>query len=588
MKINIGGGQCYNCTGANLINVETPSGLLESNLLLNVEISKVECRGLFVARGIPGLHDILLQPQININIQTILAVQTTTLQIVNIRNVFCNFTYDKFSYNFVLPGNYVINVEEITVLHVNGNQTFLGTANTNEDVNFLNINAPTDFATSKFIFNEFFTTGQIAQINGGTQVHFEILNITNFATNTNLPAFNIIGGQVILILHSGQFEYNDGISIIDNNGQLFLTFNSILNLEVANSTIIQNNGFMHIKSNVLSSNQDNIVMINNTGTLNINVNQIFVNGQDSIFLISENLVNTNILQISINNTNSSCFEINNFGELNGFIGSASTANNDIFRFNDSSSANLIINNMFGNADRMIRFSTTGTIVMNINKINSTTNNTTFGIFEIRQDNSIVNLKINEMSIQSASYGIYSGGSNSIINIDIQKFIANGEITNGCIYVDDGLLNIFGNFYNYSTNVSPLFFNNNGTFNGNFGFAESNYEILTTRSSRNTSIYAKNARSINGANNITILSPSNGEIITVEGYYTTLGDHNIIIDSGSPGYLRVLNAYLISNSINIISNGPPFIFGCNHGVGNNGLLNVIDSPPGTFLVDPTLQ
>jgi hypothetical protein len=201
----------------------------------------------------------------------------------------------------------------------------------------------------------------------------------------------------------------------------------------------------------------------------------------------------------------------------------------------------------------------------------------------------VQLTLGQFNVADCNTGIrISGGSNCLCFINVGEFnITNNAGTAG-VWLENGVLDIEGNYNLTSTTTSAVFLVNNvSIFRSNLGYVNATFYNLISDSFDEIWYSSKRSTTQNGSNVLlNLVNPPNpNSDINLDGQFISTTSSNFRFTGGfNPGITRVLNSYLIGSGASIDAGGNPTLnFFCNFGVANSPLVNASVTPAGSFVV-----
>lgn len=586
-KIIITGG-CIKCNGDYILNISDNSASLTNKVQITMGLKRTECSGILVVNGLSGIGNILDQPNININIQNIDSLNTTSNPVLDINKSFCNLTANRFAFTYLIPGSYVINISDLSILHMSCEQIY-NNDDTLPDVGLINIKG-NNFSGFRGIFNECFLTNQLVNIDGnGAEVSITSLNMGVQSALTTGNFINNINGSCVVDIKTAQWFFGDNRNIIQNFGRAHIAI-SALAFFSNDSVFCINEGQIICRIGFMRNQSDNNIIFENLvgGSMGLNIGSIRMEGDNCTALLNSGLSILNIGQILSNNSNNAGIIINDPGKLYGKVGRIIMQNNSCLEIRSDSTSVLNFDEMIvnGNSSYVIYVLSKSEVVLNGGFIYS--EQSKYPIY-IRGSNAKIDISLTKMSIEDCASCVYINSPDSKINLSFQLFDINSQFGPSAVYINRGYLTFRALKCDIRVaNGFPIFLiENTADARITIDYLESQAKIMECTSTGNV-WYATQESVITRPVNCFDITPNNGNL-TISGYFRTDGDHIVLLNGPNPlKYFRVLNAVLVSNSRNIVSNSSSLNFICNHGIGNNPNSGISEIPIGTFIVDPGVQ
>lgn len=575
--------QIVRCTSPYFITLTDTSVMPSSTLRLNVQVNWLESSGIVNASGIPSISNVLDQPKINLNIQTIQVLNATGTPLIVLDHVLCNLTYDTLAFEYLVPTPYIIDIQDGAVLHVDGSQTYtIGAISTG----FINI-ASVSYSGVEMVLNRMFITGQIYQSTANATSTISVQNLTVIPVSTSVGIIN--NGQLILSVKNFVAIFPDGSTIIQNNADLFIEIEN-WDTSTNSSTFLESNARTQARvGRIVSSNDNNIYILTRGVATGLTIGSILLNGSNNLAISAQCATLVHIGQIiGTANSGNAGIIVENPGQLSGRIGRILMSDQSCIYFRSNFDSNMNFDTMSnGTNSYVINIEGTGEVTMSGNAI--VAGDVKYPVL-INTMGSRFNLSLLRMDILSCEAGIYVEADQSEININILHFHIHNYVGAAAIRLIRGHLVLSGTYVTTTSSNAPFIsVTNDGRLDANLDFVESSNGIIVSDSSADLWYSAKKSVTLNNFDSATIISPGTGEKVTLGGFFTTPGDYNVNFLGGSlPSVVRILDTILISNTNSIISSGPTVNFICNGGIAKSPLNNAVELPLGTFLVNPGVQ
>lgn len=570
--------------------LDNPSSI-QSDINLNLNTDRLECFGLVRSIGIPSVIDVLRQPNLNLHISTIVSDNNPIAQpIMDLSYTTCNIAYNRLSFSYLVPIDFIIICGETTVLTVNGAQTFISDQTLTSNVGFLQVNGGATSSIANMNLIEATLTSRVTEVNGSSVVYFNVTNLTNIVTTP-------------------------GVINIANSGRIGLFIRNALIGATGVTTLFSNNGEMFIESDNIEVQANGCAFIDNALRLQTKIGRLISSGNNNIFVRARGLtgltigtitmVGTGNLGLSIENNRTTI----NIGQIDG---SAQPGNIGISAINDSQILGGVIAIRM-NDNYCLDFETNG-LTSDLKVGTITVVNAAASAIHIGDNTNLIlncdnfvcancsvpifienvgynQLNFDKISIATCDSGIrITGGPNCNNVISVNDFTITNDATVAGISLESGTLTAKGNYTMRTTSRSGVFLvNNNSKLQANLGFVTASFYNLVTDSFEEIWYSSQDSRVIDptGSNvlvNLVAAPPSSA--LTLDGPFFTNQSSNFIFTGGNnPGAVRILNPYLVAPgapNINASAN-PLLIMFSNYGVCNNGFANATEVPAGSITV-----
>jgi hypothetical protein len=566
--------------GDYFLQISDPVGTLSSFARFNISIGRIHGVGLINMSGINGLLNPNLQPRVNLNIQTITCPNNNANQIILLEHAILNFTFDTFNFTYFTPIDFIIEIGNFGILHISGKQCYNLDQPGAEPAGFARINSPT-FGLLKIDIIELYITGAVLDIIGAASTAMFVQTLNNTVQSSAIIGISNSSECIINIIN-GQFIYPDGSRIVNNLGLMRFDVN-VLRCTTNNSQIIYNQNQMQARPGFFVVNGSGNTAITTTGSImGIICGSLRLVGTNNTAMMVQGRTIMEIGQILGNiQPDNVGIIVEDPGQLFGRIGRLIMFNRTCIEFRSTLDSNVSFDWMTNGTEAyVISVAGQGEVTMRGNSI--TAGSIKFPIFVTIQKG-IFNLNLLRMDVQSCEAGIYIETPDSVVNINIQKF-EGGPECNAAVVITSGTLTLAGNYYMRSASGGALInVFGDASLNADLGFVDTSNTALIAQTTGN--VWYSSTKTISEQSDNVIYNGS-GEL-TVDGYFKTNGDYNIRYFT-QPSIARVLNATLISNGINIHSDGPFINFVCNGAIGNTGLSNAATIPAGQFFQDIGVQ
>lgn len=564
------------------IEISDPSGSLSNSAIYNIAVGRLVCSGLLNISGLASVGDVLLQPNLNMNIQNILSSNIIANPMINALQSFTNLTYDSFAIEYHTPIPYAIVIGDNCVLHMSGARTYNANQNNGVDFGFVTISAG-QFSSIRCNFIELFLTSQLLECNSGGEAQFAINNFTNISFTGRSCIVN--NSQSIINVQRMLCFYSDNVNMIQNNS--LMQFNiGAWQFGTNGSTIITNTDRMQVRIGLMTSDgSGNIYITTANSIFGAAIGSIRMDGQSNIAVNVEGPMLVDIGQIISNNSNNQGMLVTGRGSLYGRIGRIIMQDETCITFQSDEDSNLTFDWLTNRANAyVIQINGTGEVTLSGNSI--TAEEVKYPIFVTAQ-NSKVSLNLVRMDIARCAVGFYIDADSSDVRVNIQHFAINEDASPAGIYINRGRLTLEGNYYMRTSNIVPLIrATGDSIIRANLGFVDVEYGILESDTTGDIWYESSQSTTRSAENNMNISLPNPAQYFTVRGMLKTPGDFNINITGANNNYIRVLDAVLVSSSRNIITGSNIFLIS-NYSIGNNGTGGPIILAGG-FTVDPNIQ
>ncbi len=561
--------------------ISDPSISLRNYASYNVSISRLFCTGIINSSGIAGITDVLMQPNINLNIQNINSRNLLPTSVITCSTCFINLTYDTFAFSAVNPIQFLITVNEGCILHMSGARTYNADQNM-PDIGFAFINS-SNYSAIRCSFIELFLTGILIACNGTAESQFDIRNFTNICPTTSSMVSNT--SQCIINAQKIYSAYGDGSQIIFNTG--LMQFNvGAWQCGTSNSQFITNNGRLQTKIGFFVTDGSGNTMISNSGQImGVEIGSIRMDGSSNTAILARGPTIIGIGQILSNNSGNTGILVDDPGQVYGRVSRIMMQDMSCMEFRSSLDSNIVFDWMTNRSNAYVIYvDGRGVVTLNGNAI--TAIEVKYPVFVVA-NSSKFNLRLIRMDVGNCGAGIWIQAPNSEVNINIQHFVILNDAGTAAVYAESGQLTLEGNYYMRTGSNSPLIsLSGDVVFKSKLGFVSSDYRILDSRTSGNVWYEASETITRNPDNNISIDLVDSNQEFTVKGYFKTFGDYNVLVNSSAAPFMRAIDCVMISNSRNIVS--PPINIISNYSIGNAGLSGGTAVPAGSFIQDGSIQ
>lgn len=575
IKINLTT-QLVHTVGDYAIHITDNSTNISNNSQFNISLNRLKCRGLLNGKGIQAVTNVLLQPNLNINIQNISSQNDISSPIVLVDHLFCNLTYDKFAYSFTSPIPYIIVMGDVCVIHINGNQTY--NANQVGDVGFAFISG-SNFSGLRCKFIEFYITSQLIETQGNCEFQFDINNLTCISQASRSLIVNnsqgIVNIQKMISIHP------DSLVIVSNNN--LMQFNvGAWQFETNGSQIISNSARLQTRIGFFNTSSSSNTLITSSGVmLGMVIGSIRMDGSNNTGVVVRGTAVMDIGQIISNNSGNSGIFVEDPGQLYGRVGRIIMRDRSCIEFRSSLDSNLQFDWLTNGSDAYVVYvDGMGEVTMRGNAI--TAEQVKYPIFVVSRESKF-NLDLMRMDIRECGAGIYVQAPQSEINIYIQHFHIEGNAGTAGVYAEGGTLTLSGDYFMRTSDAVPMILLA-GDVNmcAKLAFVDTNYSVLRSSTTGDVWYEASSSVSQNRYDNVVLDIPNSTQTITIKGRFSTDGDFNINVVSADPNArVRILDGVFFSNSRNIIST-IPLNFITNYSIGNGGLSNMNPIPSSGFI------
>lgn len=568
-----------------MIDIDDPSANTSNTATYNFNISRVNCIGIIRSSGLASVSDDLLQPNINLRMQNVMSRNGLANPAIVCASSRVNISYESFGFIYFTPIPFMIIVENGGFLNIRGTRTYNADRINNGNVGFIQVSSG-GFSAIRADFTDLLLTGQMLDCSGGGESQ---INIVRFDNNCQLP------GSISCIINNAKCSVNiqkmtsvhpGESNIIVNNGDMQLDIGEWTTYST-DSVFVLNSARIQANIEYLMADGSNNTMINNNGfMMNLTAGEIWMNGNNCIGLTAFGPTFMKIGKILGNNNGGMGIRVQGSGQLFGHVASISTIDQTCIEHTGGEESDFTFGTLTSQSSQYIIYSGGSQSKINIVGGSIVSGDTQNPIYIVSQDSKL-NLQIADVDIRTCDVGIYSQATNSDIRINIQNFNITGNARTAGIYSDKGSLYLEGNYYMQTSDPSPLIsLNGESVFRSRLGFVSSSYMILNTKTIGDVWYEASESITRDFENNIFADLPDVGQKFTVKGLFRTSGDFNIEIGVCSPAFIRVINSVLVSTSRNIVSPGINII--SNYSIGNAGLSGGIAVPPGGFVVDGAVQ
>jgi len=574
--------QSVNTTGTYAIVISDTNSSQTSSAVYNIHMNRIMCVGLFDISGKQDVTDVLLQPNVNINIQNIVSNSFNT--VIRAITSFISMTFDSFSYSSPNPVSHIIDIGESCVIHMNGSKIYNADNSGNSNIGFITITS-LQFSSIRCKFIEYFGSGVMINCTGPSEVQMDIVNATIISNNVNYLIESssqcVINIQRLLTFHAPGIPY-----LVSNSG--LMQFNvGAWQCNCDQTKFVLNFGRLQTRIGFFVSDSSNSVFFENAGdVMGIVCGSIRMNGNNNVGITSVGSTIVDIGQILANNSGNSGIFVQDPGQLYGRISRIITQDQSCIEFTSSRDSNITFDWMTTSANSYVILMTgRGEVTMSGNAI--TAEEVKYPIY-IVAERSKLNLKLLRMDIRNCAAGIYMQATDSDIRIDIQHFVINGDAGIAGIYANSGDLTIEGNYFMETASNVPLFLlEGDVAMKASLSFVNVGYSALTSSTSRGVWYEASDTNSRNAARNVNLNLPNPGQNTTVKGLFRTDGDYNVFVESSAAPFIRALDGVFVSRGRNIGSVTPMDVIS-NYSIGNTGLDNFTAIPAGGFVTDPAVQ
>lgn len=569
--------QTATTNGIHAYIISDPSIAASNTAIYNIDMSRLICLGVVNISGLSGVQDVLLQPNLNLNIQNI--VSRNSISILGL-NSFVNLTFDSFSYSSTFAIPHIVIIGEGCVMHMNGAKVYNSSS---ADIGFATISA-NNYSSLRCKFTECYATSQLLECTGASESQLDIMNLTVISSQSREIIVN--SGQCIVNIHRFLTQYSGGTILVGNSG--LMQFNiGAWQCNADSCKFLVNSARLQSRIGFFVTEGSGNTFLEAAGTITgIAFGSIRMDGSNNVGIVASGPVLMDVGQILSNNSGNLGIRVEDPGQLYGRVSRIIMQDQSCIEFKSSADSNISFDWMTNRSNSYVIYvDGRGEVTMSGNSI--TAQEVKYPIF-IVAENSKFNLKLLRMDIINCAAGVYIQAINSDIRIDIQHFFINGDAGIAGIYAEAGKLTLKGNYFmETSSNVPLLRLTGDVVMKASLTFVDVGYSTLISDTRGSVWYEASETNSRNSSYNVILDIPDSSQVMTVKGLFRTDGDYNVYVNSSSVSFIRAIDGIFISRSRNLGTATPMNVI-CNYSIGNAGLDNFTSVPAGGFVTDPGVQ
>lgn len=578
-------GDCVRCAGDYIVNVADSSAASVNTVRANINLNRAFCSGVLRVVGLSTVMDVLSQPNVNMHIQNIESLTNDLTPTIYIDRGFCNIEAGRFAYSRTVPGGYVVDVQDWSILHISAQQIY-NSDDSFPDPNLLRATA-NNFCGIRALFNECYTTAQIINCNGpGATIAFSALNLTVQSAAAPFPTIVNNGGSCLIECKNAQLFYGLNAIAIQNAGRMHFEASALAFYTEA-GTFCDNLGQAIFRIGFMQTASVGSRLFGSSGALGLALGSIRMDGPGNIAILSRGLTILNVGQIlSTTNGNVGIF-VEDPGELYGRVGRVVMQDNSCLETRTNCRVVISFDEMINGANSYVVYIAGSSEVVLTGGLIAA-QSVKYPIF-IEGSNAKFDINLAKLSVGECAAAVFVTAPNCDVNLTMQHFEVTQNLGTAAIYAEDGTVTVKGGrFIIRTADPLPVFRpTNRANMHIDVNFLESVTSIMES-DTRGNIWYSTLRSETTDPYNAFELTPQNGEF-TLSGYIKTRGDHVARIGGVDPfSVMRVLNATLVSSGANIVSTGAVANFVCNGSVGNVAPIGIAPIPLLSFTTNAGVQ